>query len=201
MYKFPNTFKSEQLDYSGLRAVSTTSMMSEYPEHFEQIVKIIKLSQPLNQRLRVLDGTAHVGGFTLPWATRFPHHITSVEIDEETFRALKYNIKKLKLRNVDAVQSDLLAFLKNARGKFDFIYIDPPWGGRDYIKQKKMGLFLSGVPIVTVVRRLKKITNQIFLKIPRNFDIDLLKSLDYRIWPIYKAGKVSYLLVRITLVP
>lgn len=182
------------IDYSVLKATDATNFSSEIPYHMEQLIQIMNTKKTPRT---ILDMTAHVGGFSLYWAKTFPKDsITSVEIDKNVYNCLKYNIAKLKLKNITPINQDSA----NITGTFDFVYVDPPWGGPLYKSADKIQLFLGSVAIPDVIKRLfdNNITKNVFLKVPLNYDF---MSLHFRytvitiMSPNTKKSCPDYLLV------
>lgn len=100
-YKFMTS--DSLIDFSKLRSAKDTEFSSETPFQMTQLLKIIGVARGTDT-MRVLDMTAHIGGFSLPWATKFPRDkITSVEFDKSVFKTLQYNIKSLGLKNIVAI--------------------------------------------------------------------------------------------------
>jgi predicted RNA methylase len=186
------------IDYSVLRAGEDSNYSTELPIHMNQIVKIILRQDPhfrdRSAKLRILDMTANIGGFSLVWAKMFPQHtISSIELDKNTFDALRYNIKILNLHNIKPVCGDSSELVKTfGKESLDFIYIDPPWGGPDYKHVKGLDLFLGTKNIADVIRDIfdRNTTRWVFLKAPTNFNFQSLK-MKYTVESIMKPNKLS----------
>lgn len=194
MLKFNKHFKEAQFDYKLLKAVDSTWYSTEHPHHFTQIDRIISDAVDTKQDLKVLDGTAHIGGFSLNWAVSHPNHvIDAVEIDSETHEALVHNIKALKLeKQITAVQADVNKYIaKNCKsGQYDFVYLDPPWGGTQYKIQKEMRLSLGGRDVSLIVKDIldRGIAPRVILKIPNNFNRHTISG-PYTEHPITRENK------------
>lgn len=160
-----------------------------------------------NKSLKVLDTTAHVGGFSLVYATCRKHDsVVSLEIDPKVAVLLKYNIKKLCIKNITPIYVDSIDYINNCkRDSFDFIYVDPPWGGPEYKTKKALMLYMSNMTIVDFIKLIftKSITKNIFLKLPINFDFQslLYTYTTYTIMSenVYKHFP-DYLLIYISLI-
>jgi hypothetical protein len=60
---------------------------------------------------------------------------------------------------------------------YDIYFIDPPWGGKKYINEKKMMLELSGKKIYDIINDIMLTKYKgIFVKVPRNFDFELFNE-------------------------
>tara|TARA_X000001036_G_scaffold439549_1_gene491087 strand:+ start:8403 stop:9953 length:1551 start_codon:yes stop_codon:yes gene_type:complete len=111
----------------------------------------------------VCDGTACVGGDTIHFAKQFGK-VFAWEIDEERYNILNNNINVYGLTNVTTIKGSIL----NSSGECDLLYLDPPWGGRNYKNQSNTELFLDGKNIKTIIPELKKRFRQIAIKAPYN---------------------------------
>ena len=188
---FPTRFTEAEgaiIDYSKLRASAATEYSSEIPHHISQLIDQIMATPKLKRANRVLDMTAHVGGFALPWATKFPRDkVIAVEQDTKNFNNLQHNIKALKLKNVEAVHASSTDYMRDLKPhSFDFAYLDPPWGGPDYKYKKGMQLYLGQMSVPEIVQWLfdYSICEWVFLKAPGNYDF---QGLPFR----YTARTVS----------
>jgi 16S rRNA G966 N2-methylase RsmD len=164
----------------GLHSTNTSVYSSETPFHFKQLYSLfqpffINKSKPV----RVLDLTAHIGGFSLQLALSSSlAHITSLEIDQNAYDALKYNVDNLKLQNtITPIHIDATKWIEQKRDlRFDFIYIDPEWGGTNYKQYTKMELYLSQINITDIITRLHKLpcteNASVFLKVPFNYNFN-----------------------------
>lgn len=122
--------------------------------------------------ITITDATAGTGGNTISFATYFKH-VNAIEIDEIRFKYLVNNINVYKLNNITVYNDDCLKILDSIQNH-DVIFIDPPWGGKDYKKQNNLKLYISGQPIETVCNNLcstQKNLKLIVLKLPKNYDI------------------------------
>jgi 16S rRNA G966 N2-methylase RsmD len=179
------------IDYTKLHASPETDYSSEIPHHLRQVIQhISELPFSKETNRKVLDLTAHVGGFSLPWATIYPQdQVYAVEMNTNNFANLKYNIKALGLSNVHPVHYDAVKLLwhtsKEAMNQimeyslslpFTFIYLDPPWGGPMYRKIRPLQLFLGQRKLPDILEQIfsRKLTDWIVLKVPTNYDFQHL---------------------------
>jgi 16S rRNA (guanine966-N2)-methyltransferase len=82
---------------------------------------------------RVLDLFAGTGALGIEALSRGAAHALFVERDERALRALRENLRSLKLGAAEAEvrAADALAALRSARGRsetYDLVFIDPPYG-------------------------------------------------------------------------
>ena len=121
----------------------------------------------------ITDATACIGGNVAAFCTRF-HHVQAVEIDDARHRMLEHNLVVLGHYNVTSWCADYLQICTQI--KQDIVFIDPPWGGRNYMQQEHVTLRLGDLHISDVCRRLHGHTRYIVLKTPVNFNDALLRK-------------------------
>lgn len=199
--QFPSKFnesKQAAIRYDLLRATRDTAFSSELPEQIAQTIKIVQKLAPGKKR-RVLDATAHVGGFSLVWAKTHLHDdVTAVEIDPYVFSALQHNVKALQLKNVKPINADIAEFIKTVTVPYDIIYMDPPWGGPGYRHKKVVQLRLGRQTAPDFIRAVwaKKIARWVIFKAPINYEIRSL-TFPYTVQTVMRQGKSTpdYLLI------
>ena len=104
----------------------------------ESIFNILKHSKLLNIELEssnVLDLFSGVGSFGLECLSRGAKNVTFLESYADVLSVLKKNIDSLKLQSFSSIiEKDIFAenTLKVLNGKFDIIFMDPPY------KEKKI---------------------------------------------------------------
>ena len=136
------------------------------------------------KKLTVVDATANVGGSVLGFAERF-ERVVGVEIDEFTYGVLVHNIGLYAHENVTLSHADFLhcCLIDNGHNNpcqsADVVFIDPPWGGVDYLGQKTLPLNLSGVDLGEIVGKLAAFPRIrcIALKVPVNFARDTVGGI------------------------
>jgi 16S rRNA G966 N2-methylase RsmD len=185
--KFVQNTNANDLDFSKLKAAHSSDYSSETPYHFNQLLKIIEpffKGQNKKQR-KILDMTGNVGGFTLQWINKFPNDsITVLEIDTDVYKLLKENIKILGFdKQIDAHNADSAVFIdKIKNNKYDFVYIDPPFGGPEYKLLASVQLRLGKKTMYQTI--VDAPSDIVFVKVPRNFDFRSLHNLPYQVWQI-----------------
>lgn len=116
----------------------------------------------------VTDATACVGGDTIHFAKAF-RTVNAIECNATHHAMLLHNLGVYGRQNVRVHLGDALRVLPTLQQ--DLVFMDPPWGGRDYARKSRISLALSGVPLATVVRRMLHHTPLVALKLPRNADL------------------------------
>lgn len=152
----------------------------------------------------ITDATAHIGGNTISFGLFNYKLIHSIEIDNKCSKLLLNNINCYKLKNIKVYNTDYLNIYLNLYQ--DVVFIDPPWGGPDYKKEKQIDLFLSNLNIIDIIDNLftETLTSSILLKVPFNYNktslnnkfknkknikIDYYKINKYNIIYLFKSFK------------
>jgi hypothetical protein len=82
--------------------------------------------------------------------------------------------------------------------KQDCVFFDPPWGGKDYLNQEVMDLYLSDVNVIDIIKELIEgdKASLVVLKAPKNYNEESLKTQlensEILKMPIYRGDSVSY---------
>lgn len=151
----------------------------------------------------IIDGTTSLGGNLISFLEHFKY-IIGIELNNIRFNKL-INILKEKKKinlikkdreniyynnNIILINDSFNNYIKmfnNYSKKNKVIYLDPPWGGKDYKYYKKIILGLAGEPLHILVKRIKDINKEIIviLKLPKNYylesflnEIKELKEMD-----------------------
>lgn len=134
----------------------------------------------------ICDATACIGGNTASFAKAF-RHVIAIEKDKCRFDMLSNNMNILKAMNVRCVHGDAIEELawgctgtyrsiRDPDNMYDVIFVDPPWGGKEYKSQEKLSLELSGRSIQDIFRDWSKYTRYFAIKTPLNFDESTFQS-------------------------
>ena len=126
-------------------------------------------SQPV-----ITDGTANVGGNTISFHLAGFQRVNSIEIDHDTCQMLCHNLRLYNCPTDHVMCLDYLSVYRTMEQ--DVVFLDPPWGGRDYSKPIQLELFLSGVNIIDICITLLKehLTQLLVLKLPINYALPKL---------------------------
>ena len=133
----------------------------------------------------ILDGTGNMGGNTISFARKFKK-VISMEIEEDNFNALQNNVSLFNFNNLTMKLCDTMNCIHYT--EFDILFIDPPWGGRDYKKHSVLDLKLGTRFIKDIIVDLKNMGKAgIVLKLPYNFRLsrDYLVGKNLSIYKIY----------------
>lgn len=186
--------KKKGVDYSKL-IISDEGLYS-MTKHIdsEMIIDAIKsvVGESLNS-YTITDSTANVGGDSIRFAMNFKS-VNSVEINKSNYDVLKNNLSVYNFDNVNIYNNDITTFWKELANNTDILFIDPPWGGKDYMKESKINLFLGESPLNNFLGKEVLLNPNrpyyIFLKVPINYNLDLIENLpnvyDIQIFKIRK---------------
>ncbi len=145
------------------------------PDSAETISRIIIQSlQKCNMDHRnmiITDATANVGGNVLNFSKYFKH-VNAIEPDNFNYRALVSNINAFKFKNITTYESTFNTKMNTLRE--DIVFVDPPWGGLYYNHLEKQMLYLDKMSILEMIEKI--FTNIIVLKLPINFDYNIIIS-------------------------
>jgi len=206
--KFPEWIlaqsKNTPIDYSKFEVTEQSSMYSLLPFQMSQVRDFFKKHMP--QLSTIVDGTSHVGCDVIHMASLYKNAaIYAYEIDPDVYNLLIKNIQNYYEDN-DRFHPINQDFTMVEKVPTDLLYLDPPWGGKDYKEMKEVSLYLSEIPIQQIIKEWldEDYAKYIILKTPFNFnvkDLDYFRSKKYVIayQLIYTPGrKISYVLYFIT---
>lgn len=177
---FPNV--NELKLHNKLKINRESIMYITIPQVAEQITKIITyhtLKYFTNCAfVTITDATAGVGGNTISFSQKFKH-INAIEIDQERFNYLSNNINAYRIDNISLYNDDCLDILPQLNNHH-VIFIDPPWGGRNYKNHNKIRLHLNNFKIEDIcldlldTEKMTCVPNLIIMKLPKNYDIQYI---------------------------
>jgi len=168
------------------------------PEEADLITDIIIKETKVNDV--ILDAMAGSGGNTISFCTNFKK-VLAVESDIDRFKILKNNLHQYNFDNYKIVYDDCLNVID--KEKINTIFFDPPWGGKNYLKQDKVELSISGFKIWMIVKYILSENKNcsLFFKIPSNFDLVKFKEelKCFENLKIYKFEIGKFILIRVYL--
>jgi 16S rRNA G966 N2-methylase RsmD len=182
------------MDYSQFTTVDESAYSSLMPWQCEQVAKF--LTKHFQNPKLIIDANGHIGVDTIYMSHLYPDaKIISIELNKSTFSILQKNVREFKKEQyITCINGDSVVFLdilgKHSNKKeqtsikliqkqlpADFIFFDPPWGGKSYSANNKMMLYLSKIPIYQIINdNLGEITSTVVLKVPNNFDFNTFKK-------------------------
>jgi 16S rRNA G966 N2-methylase RsmD len=149
-----------------------------------------------HDNITITDCTAGVGGNIFSFCNKFKH-VNAIEIDKIRFDMLTNNIEIYNLQNINSYNLNCLDILFTLQQ--EVVFIDPPWGGKEYKAENNIKLHLGSVPIENLTNILlnNKICSYVVLKLPINYDINHIKnaiSEDKKII-IHKLNKMLIIII------
>lgn len=154
-------------------------------------------------KITVFDGTAGVGGDTIVLGHMYGQ-VIGCELDPDRYEMLQNNVSLYDLPNVVLVNDDCLKVMYDIN-YIDVVYLDPPWGGKDYKQEHDLTLCIGDQSIETIVNNLtsdktRSTIQLIVLKLPKNYDIHYLyyqtKCESYELY-MYELEKMMIMMYRI----
>ena len=145
-----------------------------------------------NKDITITDGTANIGTDSI-FLSNYFNKINSVEISNINYNALANNVNVFEKTNIYTILGDIIIVIENLVQ--DVIYIDAPWGGRDYKKNDKMKLFLGNLEILDFYKKFRNKAKVFIFKVPYNYDLDYLKTYINNkiiIYPFKKESKIKF---------
>jgi trimethylguanosine synthase len=124
-----------------------------------------------NSSLVVLDAFCGAGGNTIQFARLFDH-VVACDIDSERLQCAQHNAAHVYElgHKVSFVQQDFFKLHQTLAGRFDVIFLSPPWGGVNYYQAREADVSefpLDCFKIFTYCTQMLKCANVVFF-MPRN---------------------------------
>lgn len=171
-----NDYNNVHIDYESISYITT-------PYNTNIITNIIRSNISPNimyNDITIFDGTACVGGDTIAFGNVFGT-VISVEIDKKRFQMLLKNVDEYGLFNVMPINDNCLSILSKINF-IDIVYLDPPWGGKNYKSSTDIRLSISNKYIDEIINDIvnnviRSKVKLIVLKLPKNYNIKQLYEL------------------------
>jgi len=201
MYKRFNLKNQSDIEYEKFKITDESEYSSLMPKHVKEVRQIFKLW--FSHVNVIVDATAHIGVDTINFSKIYPSSkIISYEINPDTFNLLKDNVKTLGNGNIYVKNNDFSEVFLSLKD-VSFVYIDAPWGGKDYknVPLNQFDLYLSGKNIKDIARELlvNKITSSVVLKVPFNYKISGLEMFKVERRDVIDKSRISYILLKLTM--
>lgn len=177
-----------QIDDVGMYSIST-------PKKADIISRIIldclQRRIPANH-IVITDAMAGVGGNVISFAKHFAH-VNAIEIDKTRFLCMINNISVFQCFNVSAMYTDYMKVFKEL--KQDVIFIDPPWGGKQYKEHDAINITINNIDLHTFCCQLQQLQlcRLIVLKLPNNFNLEGFDT--FRKIKVYDLKKMLLVLI------
>jgi hypothetical protein len=191
-------------DYTKLQMTSVGTYSIGQPDINRELVRFI-LSRieevGLNKdTVTITETNGGLGGFSSALLTEF-NTLNIMEINPTHYKIIQNNLKIYGFdddpnKKITIYEDDYLQQMLNLNQ--DIIVSDPPWSGRDYIKQSAIRLGFSNIDISNVINFLndnKKFKLFIFLApVNFNFNIFLSQIRTYNIY-IHKVRRHNFICI------
>ena len=172
------------------------------PDDSDKISKLISIRMEKKfgisqENINIIDATACIGGDTLNFSTKFKH-VISIEENQQRFNYLSNNINIYKCTNILPICGNSLEIICSLNCPMDVIYIDPPWGGKDYKFQKNLELTFGGKELNNAIHALFVSNVKIIvLKLPKNYNYDKFRELQnsFDIFIYYFLKKMNIVII------
>lgn len=159
---------------------------------------IYKSTKKIHKYLTITDTTCGNAGNTIHFSYFFKK-VNAVEISKLHYDICKNNINLYNLKNITMINDDYLTIMYKLTQ--DVIFFDPPWGGPRYKIYDNLPLYLGTKRIDQIISEIIKyrLCQIIAIKVPYNFDIDLLyQIIHYTNIDIHEFKKCKLLIIKIT---
>ena len=170
--------EEENVNMTNLQMTNVGLYSITKPEEADKITNIIIKNLPKNSpnKYTITDGTSGVGGNVISFSKYFKK-VNAVELNNVHFDILKHNVNiYMKARKItDSKYKYNVIYYKNSYFKIynkikqDIIFLDPPWGGRDYKKKKKVDIYIDNIKIHKIIPKLVEHASLVVLKLPYNY--------------------------------
>lgn len=186
---FPPTKNMNKLKITNVGIYSVSK-----PADAEWITEKIIENVDNPKKLVITDGTASVGGNTISFS-KFFKSVNSIEMSKIHSDILKNNIDVYDLKNINIINGDSLEEIPKL--KQDIVFLDAPWSGVKYKKQKNLKLYMSGKILNAIVNDFFNYATTIVLKVPYNFDYGhFITNINTEKIIIYKALKFRLIIIK-----
>jgi hypothetical protein len=144
----------------------------------QQIIKRMKKYNMEPSDITIVDATACTGGDTMTFCDTFGK-VIPIELAKDKYNMMVHNLSVYGFTNAYPINDDCVKIIKDIEVPINICMLDPPWGGKSYKEKEKLQLSLSDMSLEDVVImffELKKELKLITLKLPNNYDFDMLRE-------------------------
>lgn len=164
----------EGVDYAGLRLTPEGFYSVTKRRDGQRLIAFMRQIIPDLDRKMITDATACVGGDTLLFSLWFKR-VESIEWKNDNFSALQNNVNVFGAVNVNLHKGDATQIFN---WRTNVLYIDPPWGGPDYLARNNIDLWMGNSRVDDWIEEVLKRNDRpeyIFIKLPRNYNFSRLR--------------------------
>jgi len=188
-----------QIDFESISYITTPTEAKKISDIISK--HIIKFKSP--KESVIIDATGGAGGDTIMFCSIFGS-VISIELDEQRYSYLKHNVDQYNFKNITAINGDSTVIIPKLQF-VDVIYIDPPWGGKDYKSKDKLRFMFGSEEIETFITKCFTSDNMIShpkliaLKMPKNYDLKYLYQILHNNFDIYlyELKKINILIIEL----
>ena len=188
--------KTNKVNYLKIDKVGEYSISRPYDAYIiSNLIKMYIIEKELGKDLIITDATSCVGGNTISFCNFF-NKVNAIEIDQKRFSYLCNNLKIYNFTNkTNLIKGNFLKIVPKINQ--DIIFIDPPWGGKEYYKSKSMDITVSEFEISEIAYNFldKKYCKLIVLKLPYNYNLNNFNKKKYDIRQILIRKKILILFI------
>lgn len=151
-------------------SIYSTSPHSEIISYGGWMAGIMRKANLSLKNVVVTDATANVGGDTMGFWEMGVRNVISVEIDPAVYSVLRSNMEVLGYETRYIKNQDFVDIYRLC--KQDVVYMDPPWGGKEYKKFESMELYIGRCTVFDIVKDIitGRMCKCLFLKVPVNYN-------------------------------
>lgn len=141
----------------------------------EIVLKHMKKYKIFPKNTTVVDATACVGGDSIMLCHVFGK-VVSIELDTQRYNNLVHNLNQYKFNNAITVNGDSTIIIQKLP-IIDIIFVDVPWGGKDYKFKDKLRLNFGNISLEQFILNcfdaeiMKSLPKIIISKMPKNYDM------------------------------
>ena len=150
------------------------------PIYAEKITNII-LNHTKTNKINIVDCTAGCGGDTISFLHKFKK-VYSIEKNSIRYNYLMNNIQLYSFEKKSVIYNGNFENIIKDIKDMNVIYIDPPWGGSSYKKQKLVKLKINNTQLDNIIFDIINDKSYaqleyIIMKLPNNYDIRSLYEI------------------------
>lgn len=144
------------------------------------------------KKIVVTDAMAGVGGNVISFS-RYFGHVNAVELDPLRYQYMVSNCSLFACHNITPIQQNYLNLFTKI--KQDVIFIDPPWGGKNYKDFESIHLSIGDISVEDLCKHIidNKLCRLLVLKLPKNIDISILMQFPKK--KLYDLKKMILVLI------
>ena len=146
--------------------------------------------------ITITDAMAGVGGNVISFSRHF-YNVNAIEMNDIRYKYMVSNYKLYSCNNIIPIQHDYLKICTDI--KQDVIFIDPPWGGKNYKDYDSIDIKIGDLSIENLCKYIlnKQICRLLVLKLPKNFNTSIFKQ--FKKIKLYDLKKMILVLIYSTI--